>query len=211
MTALDLTTYSGLQTAIAAWLNRSDLVDDITAFITLGESVIKRELRRKTVRAQITVTTESTALPADCSQLRSIYPVSGTPYRDVPLTIGTPEQVAEMRAMTNGVVSRPGIAAVIDGNLVVAPAPDQSYTYEITYYQSLVPLSGSVASNVVLAEAPDIYLYAALAESAPFLQHDERIPVWESERDARIASLNEKRQLEEMAGSLKQARLPIVF
>ena len=61
-----------------------------------------------------------------------------------------------------------------------------------SFYQLLVDLigpigtgafpltSGNFASNPIVAEHPDLYLYGALVESAPFLMHDERLPIWES-------------------------------
>lgn len=208
---MDLTTYTGLCAAVADYLARSDLTARIPGFITLAESVIKREVRRKTVRKQIDVSEEETKLPSDCSELRSIYPLTGTPWLDKPLPIGPPEQLADARVLNFGVPGRPTFASVIDGKLVLSPEPDSIYTYQITYYRALVPLSSNNPTNDVLAEAPDIYLYAALAESAPFLQHDERLPLWVDQRDTRMQSLDTKRQREELAGSTHKARLPVVF
>ena len=40
--------------------------------------------------------------------------------------------------------------------------------------------AGNFASNPNVTEHPDLYLYGALCEAAPYLQHDERLPVWEA-------------------------------
>ena len=40
--------------------------------------------------------------------------------------------------------------------------------------------AGNFASNPIVTEHPDLYLYGALCEAAPYLQHDERLPVWEA-------------------------------
>jgi hypothetical protein len=130
---MDFTTYSGLKAAIADFLNRGDLTLQIPGFIALAEAKIARRVRRKTLRTTISVSSESTALPADCVELRSVYPLTGSPNQDVPLLLGTPEALAETRARHMAVAGRPVTFAVIDGNLVLAPAPDQAYTLQITY------------------------------------------------------------------------------
>lgn len=207
-----LNNYSALQTAVADWLNRTDLTAAIPDFITLAEAKIKRRVRRKTVRATFNVTAEATTLPADCQELRTAYPVSGSPSADFPLSIGTPPMLADIRAMTNGVPGRPQIVAVVDGSLIVAPAPSTvPFPLQITYFQNLVPLSGGAPVNATLTEAPDIYLYGALCEAAAYLDHDERIATWQTRFDDSIDALNLARQGEETNMSLRAARLPVVF
>ena len=43
---------------------------------------------------------------------------------------------------------------------------------------SPVMLPSNHQTNDILTNYPDIYLYSALAESAPFLMQDERLDVW---------------------------------
>jgi len=40
-----------------------------------------------------------------------------------------------------------------------------------------------------LRDAPDLYLFGALSESAPYLQHDERLPMWEARLQAGVKAL----------------------
>ncbi len=51
---------------------------------------------------------------------------------------------------------------------------------ELFYYAKLTPLDGTNTTNSLLTDAPDAYLYGALAASAPFLLNDERVQLWES-------------------------------
>lgn len=209
---MDLTTYTGLKAAIADYLNRDDLTDQIPGFIALAEAKIKRKVRRKTVRNDaFSISAEETSLPTDCAEVRYVLPLTGSPSRDVPLKLATPAMLADWRAMTSGVSSVPRVFAVLDSKLLVAPPPDQAYTHRLVYFQSLTALSGTNADNPVLLEAPDIYLYGALAEAAPFLQHDERISMWKDLFNEAIDDLNEKRQREETSALLHAARLPRVF
>jgi hypothetical protein len=62
-----------------------------------------------------------------------------------------------------------------------------------------------------LDEAPDIYLYGALAEAAPYLEHDERLPVWKALFTDALASLDNVRSREETNASIRPGRLPVVF
>ena len=210
--SMDLTTYTGLQAAIADFLNRDDLTNELPGFITLAESRIARLVRRKTIRDdRFSISTEVTAVPTDCAEVRAISPLSGTPTRDRALKNVTPSMLADMRAETAGVAGVPVIFSVIDGNIVVSPPPSTPLTARIVYFQKLVPLSGTNPSNVVLAEAPDIYLYGALAESAGFLEHDERAAMWDARFQTAIDELNDKREREETASNIHAARLPTVF
>lgn len=208
---MDFTNYTGLKAAIATELARDDLTADIPGFIALAEAKMKRRIRKKTIRATITVTAESTALPAACAELRSIYALSGLPSLDRPLRLGTPEAVAEVRANHAGVPGRPVVFAIVDNNLICAPAPDQSYTFQITYYEALTPLSGSVTTNSILDDAPDAYFYGALYHAAPYLEHDERIPMWEDYFEKAVNEIDVARLRAETNASYRPARLSRVF
>jgi hypothetical protein len=48
------------------------------------------------------------------------------------------------------------------------------------YYKHVNPLSDSNATNEILDNHPDIYLYGALVEAEPYLQNDKRIQTWAS-------------------------------
>jgi len=41
-------------------------------------------------------------------------------------------------------------------------------------------LSDAAPTNWLLTESPDIYLYATLVQSAPYLKEDERTGIWSS-------------------------------
>lgn len=208
---MSLDTYTNLKSAIADWLNRTDLTSQIPDFISLAEAEMKRRLRRSVTRTSLTIATDATTLPADCAQLRSVYLVSAQPERDVPFRIGTAEMVAERRARAADIAGRPDTGAILAGQLLVAPTPDQTYTAEIVYYTQLTPLSGSNATNAILTEAPDAYLYGSLAQAEPYLEHDERVTVWKALFDNAIEQLNDVRDREEFGGGIESVRLPIVF
>lgn len=214
---MDLSNYSGLQSAVADFLNRSDLNTggQIGGFIQLAEASMRRRLRRATGAATLTFTagTNSKALPATVAELRSMTPAVGAllPLGGWPLAEVSFEMLNEMRASLPA-TGIPRYFAVLDGIVYVAPAPSSdALVFTISYFEALVALSNTNTTNSVLTEAPDAYLYGACLEAAPFLEHDERIPVWQTRFDNAIEELNEKRQREEFSAGLKKARLPIIF
>ncbi len=68
-----ITTYSELQSAVADWLNRSDLTARIPDFITLAETRINRDLRAREqqVIATANVDTPFFAIPGDFLEFKS--------------------------------------------------------------------------------------------------------------------------------------------
>jgi len=172
-----ITSYSTLQTAVGDWLNRSDLSAVIPDFITLAEAQFNRTLRhRKMVeRATATLDTEYSAMPADW--LESIrYQINSNPI--TVMSFVSPDQAALLKS-DFGASGFPVYYTQIGQQFQVIPAPDSnSYTGELTYYAKIPALSAGNTSNWLLVDSPDIYLYGALLQSAPYLQDDQRLSVW---------------------------------
>ena len=75
-----LGTYSDLQTAIATWLNRTDLTAYIPDFIALAEERVYRNLRVKAMETALndTIASGVIAVPSDYIELKSAY-IDGSP------------------------------------------------------------------------------------------------------------------------------------
>jgi len=209
--SLLITSYAQLQTTVGDMLNRPDLVTSggVALFIQLAESQMRRELRRATTKEAFTFTTgtSSKALPATVSELRSIAPAVSVsrPRGGKPLIWLTWEEFNEKRANL-AETGTPIFYTVFDQTVYVCPAPvDTALDFTIVSYDALITVS---TSTVLLLEAPDLYLYGALVHSAPYLEHDERLPIWVGFFTDAVKSLNEKRQREEFGTALPRARLP---
>jgi len=50
-----------------------------------------------------------------------------------------------------------------------------------------------------------------LAESAPYLLHDERVPLWEARYQIVIKEINSEREAAEIGAPNKRVNLPVVF
>jgi len=172
-----LTTYTELKTSIGDWLNRSDLTTAIPDFISLAEAQVERTLRTRQmiVRANASFDAQYGAVPSDFLETKSLKLTSTNPQ--------TPLQFLSIDALDNEAANytasgKPKFFGVVGGQFRIVPTPDSNYTTELTYYAKLTKLSSSVASNWLLASSPDIYLYGALLQAAPYLQDDARIQTW---------------------------------
>jgi hypothetical protein len=59
----------------------------------------------------------------------------------------------------------------------------------LVYRQGISPLGANNATNWLLKKAPDLYLYAALAEAEPFLKNEARLPLWRSMMEEGISDV----------------------
>lgn len=178
--------YTDLQTAVTEWLARDQdttLIARIPTFIQLAEAKFNRDLfvRQMELRATTTVNTTSNdpefiSLPADFQSMRRIRlsGVSGKPHLD--FKSGT--QMDEFRYCNSNVSGQPRFFTIMGSEIELAPTPDQNYTLEMVYRQNIPALSSANPTNWLLALAPDLYLYGALLESAPYIKEDERIQTW---------------------------------
>ena len=183
-----LTTYTELKTSIGDWLNRSDLTSVIPDFISLAEAQVERTLRTRQmiVRANASFDAQYGAVPADFLETKSLKLTSTNPQ--------TPLQFLSIDALDNEATkytasAKPKFFGVVGGQFRLVPTPDSNYTTELTYYAKLTKLSSTVATNWLLTSSPDIYLYGALLQAAPYLQDDARIQVWSSLYDRAMSEL----------------------
>ena len=172
-----LSTYAELRTSIGDWLNRSDLSATIPDFISLAEAQIERTLRTRQmiVRANASFDSQYGTLPSDFLEAKSLKLTSTNP--PTPLSFLTIDAL-DQQSSTYTASGKPKFFGVVGNQLRVQPAPDGTYTTELTYFAKLTKLSNSVTSNWLLASSPDIYLYGALLQAAPYLQDDARIQTW---------------------------------
>jgi hypothetical protein len=186
---MSITTYSGLKTSIADWLNRDDLTSVIPDFIFLAEHQMERSVRhyKMVERSTGDIDSQYSAVPADWLETIRFSITSGNTHR---LEMTSLDDLIYRREENNNVVGRPKYFAYIGSSLEVYPTPDTTYTTELVYYQKIPALSASQTSNWLLEEAPDAYLYGSLLQAAPYLGDDERIQVWSNLYGIAVQSLN---------------------
>ena len=172
-----ISTFTELKTAVADWLNRTDLTATIQNFIVLAEAEFNRRLRSAAMiaRADATIDAQYTALPSDFVEMRSLY-IKTNPLKK--LKFISIEELAQKKAAGYTTSGTPRYFAIVGDTFECLPAPGEDFTAELVYYQKLAALSDANTSNWVLSSHPDVYLYGALMQAAPYLQDDQRISVW---------------------------------
>jgi len=220
---VSLTTYAGLCNAVASWLNRTDLAAQIPDFVVLGEARIRRNQQwfRKIYSAAfgtpLLITAQPMVLPAEVRSIDAIWnntdPWRGTlellapsSWRDLVTTnddvTGIPQKALFVPMMDTYLASEGPL-------LYLWPQPGNTgFAVDFTYLANPAPLATAV--NNLFVQHPDLYLYAALAETAPFLQHDERIPVWENRYQQIVTEIKVERERAELGGNMVP-RLPVSF
>lgn len=169
MTA-DPTTWTDLKTSLANWCNRTDLsTTEIPEAIALSERRFQRMVfgPERIIQADLTIDAETESLPADCWGVKALY------LSTDPKTVLEQMTLADLRnSYTSNTTGKPQNYAIRGETIVFAPAPDATYTGKLTYIQTIPALGASQATNWLLTDHPDLYLYAAQAELFT-LQMDE--------------------------------------
>jgi hypothetical protein len=189
--------YASLQLAVTEYLARDQdttLIARIPSFIQMAEAKFNRQLfvRQMEKRATAVVNLASSepefiSLPSDFQSMRRarLSSVTGKPC----LEFKSGTQIDEFRFGISNVPARPRYFTVFGNELELAPTPDAAYTVEMVYRQSIPALAPN-GTNWLLTLAPDLYLYAALLETAPYIKEDARIQTWGLGLSSALSDLN---------------------
>lgn len=184
-----ITTYTELKAAIADWLLRTDLTAVIPNFIALAEADINRSVKHWRMESQtdLAASSQYTALPSDFIEVARATAEGARPYRLELASRGDIQELRMARADTAGV---PRLYAITGGDLELYPTPGEATTIDLQYIARPEALSDSNATNWLLTYHPDVYLYGALMQSAPYLKDDERLGVWVAAYRAAVEGVN---------------------
>ena len=203
-----ITNYQELQDAIRVWIDRNEISDYVQTFIQMFETDALLDDRiRETLRVSIDLEDgiDEYLLPADFGEVKS-WSLAGSQYR-VPL-----------KAMSNTgdtLTDSTGDLGTPQGFLIMAgyfganndqaaariyPAISGDYDSNLIYRATLAPLSNDNPTNWLLRRYPAIYLYGALAESAPYLRDDNRVPLWEAKKESLVSKLMSYDDMREFSG-----------
>lgn len=172
---MPLTTYTELQAAVGDWLNRGDMGAVIPTFISLAESYFDKNLRTREMLTTVTIDAVDGAapLPADMAELLTVRSLTRDNTR---LEFLPPREAIGAEEIDR---ARPlAFYTLVGGDLRLVPRQAGSEQIQIDYYARVPRLGAGQISNWLLVRAPEIYLYGALVQSAPYLKDDARVPVW---------------------------------
>jgi hypothetical protein len=192
-----ITDYDTLQTEVADWLNRGDLDEQIPGFIQLGEQTLRRKVRGAYTETGILALDDGLVqLPSDVGTVEQVLLESSGrvyPLTQVPL--------AELLIKRGSTTGRPGYYAIVQDDIWLGPAPDQTYTATVVY-EPWLALSTTQTTNWLLDTAPDAYLFAALLAASPFLKDDARAPMWSAGLDQIILDIQRRTERQRYGGRL---------
>jgi len=197
-----ITSYSTLQPAVADYLARDDLTSYIPNFIQNAENKLYRtlNLRNEETALSVSISSGVAAVPSDFKALKIAY-VSDEPVRLlkwVSLNELYTDYPYRSSADIPYVISREG------ANFVFGPSSLDG-TLEGIYYAKLSALSDTNTTNWYTDNAPEVLLYGALLESAPFIKDDPRLIVWQQLLVDAVESLDvENRNAQTSMGPLIQ-------
>ena len=186
-------TYNSLYNDISSYLERTDTatLDKIPTFIMLAEQVLASEIKflgnltvnestmvqgnpiitkparwRKTVSMNVTVAGErKPVFLRTYEYMRQFWPDDS--QEDVPQYYGDYDYQ----------------------HWLIAPTPDDAYTFEVMYYEEVQPLDATNQQNWFTQYAPQAMLYGSLLQAMPFLKNDERLPLWQAQYDKIVTQL----------------------
>ncbi len=171
-------TYDSLTTDITQYLERNDaaVVNQIPSFIMLAEFEIAEQIKtlgqQQVVESTMTIGEPVIPKPARWRKTVSMnVTVSG---QIQPILLRKYEYLRQY-APSSTTTSTPLYYSDYNyDNWLVAPTPDQAYSFEGLYYERLAPLSSSNQTNWITQNAPNAMLYGTLLQAMPFLKNDQR-------------------------------------
>ena len=195
---MSITTYSELKTAVANWLNRDDLTTVIPDFISLAEARIARDLRHWKQEKRVTTDVDERYenLPNDFIEIRQIQHTAGGAISSI-----SSVEMEKLRGASD-VAGKPKYTRLTADQIEFYPTPDTSYNISMLYYGRIPALSDAEPDNWLLRDAPDVFLYGALLQSAPYLVDDARVQVWAGLYQSGIEALNVENEKARVSGPL---------
>lgn len=173
---MTIANYGDLKTAVANFMNRSDLTTRIPEFITLATARINYgsdeppfqsdPLRIRAMEASddLTISGQTVAIPARVVQVRRLY-LNTNPVHAVKLV--SPE-IFWSTGLSGG-ASTPTAFTIEGENFVFGPTPDTTYTGKLLSYKTFAALSDDADTNWLLTNHPGAYLYGSQMEAADYL------------------------------------------
>ena len=205
------TGYAGWIAGVRDYIGSDEYTDaQIEVFLYLAQKQLNRELKsvwmEKSMALTITDPTYGAALDllvniTDFGKIRLVNVDSSPPLDASAIN----ELITLMDEDTSPVTSTddPQTYCIDAGLLYVYPWPAVDAVVNVRYYEEVIPISLTLASNTFTDYHEDVLLYAACLAAAVYQVEDERIPIWKSEYE-RI-----KEEINNSSGKIKLGSTPL--
>lgn len=173
------------------------VLDALPTIIKIAEAELDRILKvtEREVIGALSVTATAIELPADCRSVRSVWNTRGM------MRYISPAEFADNQAR-DGWAEYDGYTVansvlLLSNNIKVTTPPG---SVQVWYYSKILPFTTGTPS--FLADNYfDVFLYAVLKHTAPFLREDERIQTWNAMYGAALGAALDEDQERRFAGS----------
>jgi hypothetical protein len=186
---------------IQSYLERTDAatLEKIPLFIMLAEQIIASQIK---FLGNLTVQ-ESTMVagnniipkPARWHKTVSMNLTVASTSTDNPILLRKYEYLKEYWPIQSNTAQPLYYADYDYDNWLVAPTPDQNYSFEVLYYQRVQPLDSYNQTNWFTQYAPQALLFGSLLQAMPFLKNDERGPIFQQQYDLIMQTLTTEDRL----------------
>lgn len=199
-----ITGYTSLQTAVSDWLTKSNLSSFTPNFIQNWEERFYRQPKNfgSWMEATLNSTIASSVITVPTGYLAMKYAyVNGSPAARLDRVSLNQLYGTYPRGGDTGL---PAWYARDGANFVFGPAPDSDYNIRGTYWAKptlLRSFASDAAAHWIIVNAPDLALYGALCESAPFLKNSKDLPVWQALYAQSLADYRDLFREEDVSGS----------
>lgn len=158
--------YSDLKANVATYLHRNDLTTVIPTFIQLAEGGLFREISPPETEIVVSDVTVSgyAVLPVDFGTLLKLTVTTGGVTRAL--------EYISLANVSTETTQSPGYYTFEAGKLRIYGTSD-GQPYTLHYLPGMEALSDTNTSNWLLANAPDLYLYASCLEGAKYVRDDQ--------------------------------------
>jgi len=194
-----ISNYTELQTAITNWIDRDDLVARIPEFIALAEAKINRTLRIQSMEVldeAFIINAGTETLPTGFKAAKRFY-IDASPRRDLKYLPSSRLNSTDLAANAAG---QPFYFTYEGDSFRFRPEPNSSFTAVLLYWKAFDPLS-TTPTNDLLTNSPDVYLYGALAEAAPFLVDNELMATYVALFNQSLQSVQDEDDRNRVSGS----------
>lgn len=202
--------YAAFRTAIQRFIDGDDIstsdlsVQVLDMMISAGERRLYRQIRSSTQDASYSLTTTGNAitLPTDFIEFR------GAPYfSNFSVCTYAPWEVVQNAINLNASAdaSAPIRYSFQSDTVIFFPVQPDGTTIKGQYYKKFADISSGL--NALFNRHPDLFIYAALAESAPFLGEMDRLPIWEKKYTDLVLLVNDEEKRRYTRGGKLQTRV----
>lgn len=204
---MSISTYAELQTAVKNWIDNENLGDDrIREFITLGEALIYRDLRLRTMESSVTENPIGgrIAVPDDYVEAKNFIYGDGQ-GNTIPLEKVDIDKLLR-RYPDRTTTANPFVYARFRTIFEFGPKPPDTLNFQLIYYKRLPALSDTNTTNWFTENAPDLLLFASLVQAQGYIGDDQRVPLWKQLYSEAARSVNREETQEDIRGGQRRAR-----